>query len=119
MAIIALLPCIIAEQSMVENEDVKFLYNMMMIGLIIAISTSFLPFAERMLYYSRTYILLAVPYACNLIKGKKKTIYNVFRYMDSSSSLKYTGKVLNRQVGNWQSMVPGYTAKRVYNMYRN
>ena len=51
--------------------------------------------------------------------GKKKTIYNVFRYMDSSSSLKYTGKVLNRQVGNWQSMVPGYTAKRVYNMYRN
>lgn len=51
--------------------------------------------------------------------GKKKTIYNVFRYMDSSSSLKYTGKVLNSQVGNWQSMVPGYTAKRVYNMYRN
>ena len=77
MAIIALLPCIIAEQRMVENEDGKFLYNMMMIGLIIAISTSFLPFAERMLYYSRTYILLAVPYACNLIKGKKKTIYEI------------------------------------------
>lgn len=51
--------------------------------------------------------------------GKKKTIYNVFRYMDSSSSLKYAGKVLNSQVGNWKSQVPGYTAKRVYNMYRN
>lgn len=51
--------------------------------------------------------------------GKKKTVYNVFRYMDSSSSLKYAGKVLNSQVGNWKSKVPGYTAKRVYNMYRN
>ena len=51
--------------------------------------------------------------------GKKKTVYNVFRNMDSSSSLKYTGKVLNSQVGNWKSKVPGYTAKRVCSMYRN
>ena len=51
--------------------------------------------------------------------GKKKTVYNVFRYMDSSSSLKYTGNVLNSQVGNWKSQVPGYTAKRVSGMYRN
>lgn len=50
--------------------------------------------------------------------GKKKTVYNVFRNMDASNSLKYTGKVLNSQVGNWKSQVPGYTAKRVSGMYR-
>lgn len=50
--------------------------------------------------------------------GKKKTVYNVFRNMDASNSLKYTGKVLNSQVGNWKAQVPGYTAKRVSGMYR-
>ena len=51
--------------------------------------------------------------------GKAKKAYNVFRYMDSSSSLKYTEKILNSQVGNWKSLVPGYKASRVYKMYRN
>lgn len=51
-------------------------------------------------------------------RGKKKTVFNVFKNMDSTSSLKYTGKVLNSKVGNWQSKVPGYSAKRVAGMYR-
>ena len=51
--------------------------------------------------------------------GKKKTVYNIFKNMDSSDSLKYAGKVLNSQVGNWKSQVPGYTEKRIYSMYRN
>ena len=51
-------------------------------------------------------------------KGKKKTVFNVFRNMDSTSSLKYTGNVLNSKVGNWKSKVPGYSAKRVASMYR-
>ena len=51
--------------------------------------------------------------------GKKKTAYNIFANMDSSKSLKYTEKILNSQVGNWKAQVPGYTAKRIYNMYRS
>ena len=51
--------------------------------------------------------------------GKKKTAFNVFANMDGSNSLKYTEKVLNSQVGNWKAQVPGYTAKRIYNMYRS
>lgn len=51
--------------------------------------------------------------------GKAKKVYNVFMYMDSSSSLKYTEKILNSQVGNWKFLVPGYKASRVYKMYRN
>lgn len=51
--------------------------------------------------------------------GKKKTAFNVFTNMDSSNSLKYAEKVLNSQVGNWKAQVPGYTAKRIYNMYRS
>lgn len=51
-------------------------------------------------------------------KGKKKTVFNVFKYMDSTSSLKYTGNVLNSKVGNWKAKVPGYSAKRVASMYR-
>ena len=51
--------------------------------------------------------------------GKKKTAYNVFTNMDSSNSLKYTKKVLNSQVGNWKAQVPGYTAGRVFSMYRS
>ena len=50
--------------------------------------------------------------------GKKKTAYNVFKNMDSSNSLKYTEKVLKSQVGNWKSLVPGYSTGKVSSMYR-
>lgn len=50
--------------------------------------------------------------------GKKKTAYNVFKNMDSSNSLKYTEKVLKSQVGNWKSLVPGYSTGKISPMYR-
>ena len=50
--------------------------------------------------------------------GKKKTAYNVFKNMDSSKSLKYTEKVLKSQVGNWKSLVPGYSTGKISSMYR-
>ena len=50
--------------------------------------------------------------------GKKKTAYNVFKNMDSSNSLKYTEKVLKSQVGNWKSLVPGYSTGKISAMYR-
>ena len=51
-------------------------------------------------------------------KGKNKTAYNVFKNMDSSNSLKYTEKVLKSQVGNWKSLVPGYSTGKISSMYR-
>lgn len=50
--------------------------------------------------------------------GKKKTAYNVFKNMDSSNSLKYTEKVLKSQVGNWKSLVSGYSTGKISSMYR-
>lgn len=50
--------------------------------------------------------------------GKKKTAYNVFKNMDSFNSLKYTEKVLKSQVGNWKSLVPGYSTGKISSMYR-
>lgn len=50
--------------------------------------------------------------------GKKKTAYNVFKNMDSSNSLKYTEKVLKSQVGNWKSLIPGYSTGKISSMYR-
>ena len=50
--------------------------------------------------------------------GKKKTAYNVFKNMDSSNSLKYTEKVLKSQVGNWKSLLPGYSTGKISSMYR-
>lgn len=50
--------------------------------------------------------------------GKKKTSYNVFKNMDSSNSLKYTEKVLKSQVGNWKSLIPGYSTGKISSMYR-
>lgn len=50
--------------------------------------------------------------------GKKKTAYNVFKNMDSSNSLKYTEKVLKSQVGNWKSLVPGYSTGKISSIYR-
>lgn len=50
--------------------------------------------------------------------GKKKTAYNVFKNMDSSNFLKYTEKVLKSQVGNWKSLVPGYSTGKISSMYR-
>lgn len=40
--------------------------------------------------------------------GKKKTAYNVFKIW-IVPILKYTEKVLKSQVGNWKSLVPGYS----------
>ena len=50
--------------------------------------------------------------------GKKKTSYNVFKNMDRSNSLKYTEKVLKSQVGNWKSLIPGYSTGKISSMYR-
>lgn len=50
--------------------------------------------------------------------GKKKTAYNVFKNMDNSNSLKYTEKVLKSQVGNWKSLIPGYSTGKISSMYR-
>lgn len=50
--------------------------------------------------------------------GKKKTSYNVFKNMDSSNSLTYTEKVLKSQVGNWKSLIPGYSTGKISSMYR-
>lgn len=50
--------------------------------------------------------------------GKKKTSYNVFKNMDSSNSLKYTEKVLKSQVGNWKSLILGYSTGKISSMYR-
>ena len=50
--------------------------------------------------------------------GKKKTSYNVFKNMDSSNSLKYTEKVLKSQVGNWKSLIQGYSTGKISSMYR-
>lgn len=50
--------------------------------------------------------------------GKKKTAYNVFKNMNSSNSLKYTEKILKSQVGNWKSLVPGYSTGKISSMYR-
>ena len=50
--------------------------------------------------------------------GKKKTAYDVFKNMDNSNSLKYTEKVLKSQVGNWKSLVPGYSTGKISSMYR-
>ena len=52
------------------------------------------------------------------VNGKKKTSYNVFKNMDSSNSLKYTEKVLKSQVGNWKSLIPGYSTGKISSMYR-
>lgn len=53
-------------------------------------------------------------------EGKEKTVFKVFKYMDGSKSLNYTQNVLKKQVGKkWKSQVPGYSKKRLYNMYRS
>ncbi|KLU70420.1 MAG: hypothetical protein RHS_3766 [Robinsoniella sp. RHS] len=51
------------------------------------------------------------------ISGKKA--YNVFKYMDTKNSGKYTNKYL-KTIGksSWKKAVPGYTPNRIYKMYR-
>lgn len=70
--VIAILPCIYVEKEMLESKEGRFLYNMMIFGLIIAVCTSFMPFAERILYYPKAYAMVAIPYSCMLIKSKYK-----------------------------------------------
>lgn len=104
MAIIALIPCILAEREMFETEEGTFYYNMMMIGLFVAISTAFLPFAERLLYYSRTCILLAVPFSCELLRGKKSKIVNWIT-VGSMSCMNFLGIFLM----GWYAVLPYVT----------
>lgn len=51
------------------------------------------------------------------IRGKKA--FQVFKYMDSSKSLRYTSSFLKKQVGrSWSKRVPWYSSKRLSRTYR-
>lgn len=71
-SIISVIPCIIVEKGMVKSDEGRFLFNLMHIGVIIAVCSSFLPFAERLLYYSRGYMTIAIPFALSLMHGKTR-----------------------------------------------
>lgn len=74
MVLIALLPCLISEKKMLNNEVGIFLYNIVMLGVILCVCSLFLPFMERLLYYIRCYLMFAIPYALSLINGKNRFI---------------------------------------------
>ena len=74
MVIIALIPCLISERKMQEDEVGNFLYNMVMLGLILCICSSFLPFAERLLYYTRCYLIFSIPYALSFMRKKPRFV---------------------------------------------
>ena len=74
MAIIALIPCFLCVKQMQKTNEGRFLYNMMLLGLLLAACTSFFPFAERIMYYTRSYIIFSVPFACGYIKKYKNVV---------------------------------------------
>lgn len=76
MVIIALIPCLISEKKMLNEEEGIFLYNMVMLGLILCVCSSFLPFAERLLYYTRCYLIFAIPYALSFFNNKIHFIFS-------------------------------------------
>lgn len=74
MVLIALIPCLVSERKMQEDVVGIFLYNMVMVGLILCICSSFLPFAERLLYYTRCYLIFSIPYALSFMKNKPRIV---------------------------------------------
>ena len=51
------------------------------------------------------------------IKGRKA--FNVFKYMDTSKSFKYTNGLLKTiGVKSWSKVVPGFNKKYLTKMYR-
>lgn len=102
MALMALVPCLLAERKMNENAEGKFLYNMVLLGVIVASCTSFLPLAERILYYTKSYIVFAVPYACSCLpKGKNSAIIKILIPM-MFSGLTMAGMLLY----DWYAVLP-------------
>lgn len=101
MALAAIVPCIMAEKKMHDSVEGTFLYSMVFLGLIIAVCSSFLPFAERILYYTRSYIILAVPYACSGFKKKKK-LYTQTLSVGLMTSMNVLGIIFM----NWYAILP-------------
>lgn len=71
MSIIALTVCILAEKQMISKTMGRFFYNISCVGLALAVCSSFLPFAERIMYYTRNSFIFVIPYACSLISFGK------------------------------------------------
>lgn len=74
MALVGFFPCIFVQDDMQSTREGKFLYNIVVLGLLLAVSSSFLPFAERLLYYTKAYLIIAIPYSCGLIRKKRGKI---------------------------------------------
>ena len=100
-AIISVIPCIINEKRMEQTGEGRFLFSLMHIGLILAVSSSFLPFAERLLYYTRGYMPIAIPYACSLFTGKRRTLSE---YVISGMTLGMT--IIGIVMLNWYAVLP-------------
>lgn len=77
MALFGLIPCLIVQEEMRKTNGGNFLYNMVILGLIIAVCSFFLPFAERILYYTRCYLMFSIPYACSLMKKRPRKLWSI------------------------------------------
>ncbi len=102
VSIIACVPCILNEKKMRKNEEGKFLFNMVMIGIAIASISGVLPLAERILYYFKGIYLISIPYALNLCSNKR------IRQLLSCGVVILLGTmtVIGMIVLNWYAVLP-------------
>lgn len=67
MVLFGMAACLPVRKKMGKTEEGRFLFNMVLLGLVLCVCSAFLPFAERLLYYTRACLLLALPYAFSCI----------------------------------------------------
>lgn len=100
-AIISIIPCLMVEKEMVRTKEGLFLFNLMHVGLVIAACSSFLPFAERLLYYSRGYMTISIPFACSLMPRRYSQIIG---YIIAAFTIFMT--IAGIIVMNWYAVLP-------------
>lgn len=100
LAIISFLVMLPVEKEMKRNETGKYLFNVALIGIGIALISGFLPFAERILYYTKTLYVISIPYALNLYRHNQN--FAKYCYLGMIGAMNFIGTVFL----GWYAVLP-------------
>lgn len=105
LSIIAFVVLLAVEKKMKESSYGKFLYNMAILGVVIALISGFLPFADRLLYYTKSLYIISIPYAGFCVKNRRNAQVLTTVFIAVSGIMNLLGMIFN----DWYAILPYVT----------
>lgn len=105
LSVVALIVMLPVEKKIKEKEIGNLYYNMAIIGVAIALMSGFLPFAERLLYYTKNLYVISIPYTLTLYKSAKSRSIFKYAYIGFVAGMNLIGIIFY----NWYDAFPYIT----------